>query len=282
MKPNLKNMKKILFVILALSMSLTLSAQKRDVIYMKNGSVIRGQITEIADSKVKISTKDGSVFVYDMTEIDRMEKEEKAPAFDLRTKSDKVWNFGVTAGYMYSSNMWITKIGNTKSNQFSDNKGKHGFLVGGVAEYRPLDGFGLEFGLNFAKDGYYYGKNNKRFWYDIDRYTVNIPVAATFYMGAQRKWYLQAGVSAGINVAGKVSASEQLTMEDMSVGKILNPFNAGILLGVGWGPLGLRIHSELTPTLSKEYRDFLSEKMTFTGTAFNGSLGASLSYTYKF
>jgi hypothetical protein len=47
-----------------------------DVIYLKNGSVVRGQIVEqIPNESVKIMTADGSVFVFKMSEIEKITKE---------------------------------------------------------------------------------------------------------------------------------------------------------------------------------------------------------------
>ena len=49
-----------------------------DVVYIKNGSIIRGVIIEqIPNVQIKIQTKDGSVFVYKMDEIEKMTKEQE-------------------------------------------------------------------------------------------------------------------------------------------------------------------------------------------------------------
>jgi hypothetical protein len=50
-----------------------------DVVYLKNGSVIHGEIVEIKPGEqVKIKTKSGNVFVYEMSEVKNITKE-KAP-----------------------------------------------------------------------------------------------------------------------------------------------------------------------------------------------------------
>ena len=50
-------------------------AEMIDVVYLKNGSVIKGMVTEIIPSEtIKIETTDGSVFVYQFDEIDKMTK----------------------------------------------------------------------------------------------------------------------------------------------------------------------------------------------------------------
>lgn len=47
-----------------------------DVVYLKNGSIIRGMIIEQTPNvSLKIQTKDGSVFVYKMEEVEKMTKE---------------------------------------------------------------------------------------------------------------------------------------------------------------------------------------------------------------
>jgi hypothetical protein len=47
-----------------------------DVVYLKNGGVIRGMIIEQTPNvQIKIQTKDGSIFVYKMEEIEKMTKE---------------------------------------------------------------------------------------------------------------------------------------------------------------------------------------------------------------
>jgi len=48
----------------------------QDVVYLKNGSIIRGVIIEqVPNKSIKIETADGSVFVYQMEEIEKFTKE---------------------------------------------------------------------------------------------------------------------------------------------------------------------------------------------------------------
>ncbi len=57
--------------------TLDLSAQlsDADVVYLKNGSVIRGTVVDwYPGSTVKIRTSDGSVFVYEMDDVERIGK----------------------------------------------------------------------------------------------------------------------------------------------------------------------------------------------------------------
>ena len=72
-------MKKVLLTLaLMLGACTTTFAQStKDVLYLKNGSIIYGQLIEMVPEKqVKIKTTDGSVFVYNTSEVDRIAKAE--------------------------------------------------------------------------------------------------------------------------------------------------------------------------------------------------------------
>jgi hypothetical protein len=52
-------------------------SELQDVIYLKNGSIVRGVIIEqIPNESLKIQTKDGNVFVYKIDEVMKMTKEQ--------------------------------------------------------------------------------------------------------------------------------------------------------------------------------------------------------------
>ncbi|HDQ26489.1 MAG TPA: hypothetical protein ENN43_07085 [bacterium] len=66
----------VLFIVF-FSFSVSVSAAKRqDVVYLKNGSVIRREIERIPGKTIKVETRDGSVFVYKMSEVEKIAKEE--------------------------------------------------------------------------------------------------------------------------------------------------------------------------------------------------------------
>lgn len=65
-----------LFILLA--QFLFAQQQMQDVVYLKNGSVIRGFISEfIPDSSVTIKTEGQSVFVFEMSEVEKITREEQ-------------------------------------------------------------------------------------------------------------------------------------------------------------------------------------------------------------
>jgi hypothetical protein len=60
----------------------------QDVLYLKNGSIIRGMIVQfIPDSTVKIQTVDGSIFVFPSLEIVKIQKEETLMATGTKAVS---------------------------------------------------------------------------------------------------------------------------------------------------------------------------------------------------
>ncbi|MBO4483100.1 MAG: hypothetical protein J5735_04720 [Prevotella sp.] len=70
--------KKIFMLFAALSCYIGMLAQDvRDVVYLKNGSIIKGMVIEqIPTESLKIKTSDGSLFVYKMEEVLKIVKEE--------------------------------------------------------------------------------------------------------------------------------------------------------------------------------------------------------------
>jgi hypothetical protein len=80
---NYRNMRKIYMILLmvfALSHAAYSQQNKQDVVYLKNGSIIRGIITEqIPNVSIKIETADGSIFVLKVDEIENVAKEELQP-----------------------------------------------------------------------------------------------------------------------------------------------------------------------------------------------------------
>jgi len=62
-------------LILAFINNLTAQTPSKDVVYLKNGSIIEGVITEINPNvNLKMKTSDGSLFVFDIKDIDKIIK----------------------------------------------------------------------------------------------------------------------------------------------------------------------------------------------------------------
>src|SRR5690554_4991522 len=72
-------MKKIAFLLTALLLSVVIYAQQNnliDVVYLKNGSILRGIIIEqVPNESIKLQTADGNIYVYQTNEIEKITKE---------------------------------------------------------------------------------------------------------------------------------------------------------------------------------------------------------------
>jgi hypothetical protein len=73
----MKTTLRLIYLAAVLILSVTaLIAQTKDVVHLKNGSVIKGSILEmIPDKTIKIQTTDGNIFVYNMSEVEKISKE---------------------------------------------------------------------------------------------------------------------------------------------------------------------------------------------------------------
>ncbi len=127
-------MKKLLFLAAMLIIFFVpLSAQRnKDVLYLKNGSIIYGKLMEVTDNQYKIKTSDGSIFIYSSTEVDKFVNE--MAHFDGRRKSGI--GFSLDAGLLigpqsseYKAPFSFDVLGNITSNT------KNIFSLGTGVEY---------------------------------------------------------------------------------------------------------------------------------------------------
>ena len=77
--------KSLLILILFIGSIATSVAQNiQEVVYLKNGSIIRGIVIEqVPNASLKIQTSDGSIFAYPMSEVIKITKE------TVKSKSNK-------------------------------------------------------------------------------------------------------------------------------------------------------------------------------------------------
>ena len=63
-----------------------------DVVYLKNGNIIRGTITEqVINKSLKIETADKNIFIYQIDEIEKITKEHpKYKSPELKSNEEKV------------------------------------------------------------------------------------------------------------------------------------------------------------------------------------------------
>ncbi len=100
-------MKKALFLFFIFigSINVCTAQNLEEVVYLKNGSIIRGVIMEqVPGETLKIGTKDGNVFVYQMNEVEKITKEtslKKDDDFSLGAGNKRGYKAFIDAGYTF-------------------------------------------------------------------------------------------------------------------------------------------------------------------------------------
>ena len=103
-------MKRLLTLCTVALCTVILSAQVnyRDILYLKNGSIIRGIITEqIPRQTITIKSDDGNAFTYTYDEIDRLEKEKLNKGLKAGNKHFAALGYHMNSGN-YGHNLSLT------------------------------------------------------------------------------------------------------------------------------------------------------------------------------
>ena len=224
-------MKKLLFLVTIILMGYISNAQNfKDVLYLKNGSIVKGVITENQPNVlIKIKTSDDNLFVYKYSEIDKILKEEvisKNPQVanispvvnEIKSINNdkKAFSFGIFFGYGFS---WL--------GGFSDLTGtdplmKSSVLNAGInLNYALNDKFGLESGVSYLFNSgntfsnYSSGVSIKG-QIDLDYISVPLLMKYDFLGNLKEKNGLSLGLKAGPKVGINTRASN--TIEGSSSG----------------------------------------------------------------
>jgi len=139
----------LLAAIIILSVTV-LIAQTKDIVYLKNGSVIKGSILEmIPDKTIKIQTADGNIFVYNMSEVEKIGKDTAAPAPETKPAIERPSNQGQPS---YESQRGY------QGQSSSEGAGPKFSIYGGVSlpmgDFAKKWGEGDDKGLGAAKTGW--------------------------------------------------------------------------------------------------------------------------------
>ena len=144
----------IITAALLLMTSTAVAQETQDVVYLKNGSIIRGVVIEQVPGKsIKIRTGDGSVFVYNMDDIARITKE--GPPAGTRSSmaagsiEGRTFDVGFTAGFWFSGNIVIQGVDVDKDGAFMLRAFADSYLmpklaVGGFFNFSPYSQSGID------------------------------------------------------------------------------------------------------------------------------------------
>lgn len=117
-----------------------------EVVYLKNGSVIRGDVLEQNEESIKIEINGGTILVYKMSEIERIVKEEKILQFAGAPKNYIIKNTG-----FYHSVTFGLLPGTGEFGNFAFGGSLH-YVFG--FQYKPILGAGVGIGA----DSYIYNE----------------------------------------------------------------------------------------------------------------------------
>jgi len=124
-----------------------------DVVYLKNGSIIRGMIIEqVPNQLIKIQTGDRNVFVFKMEEIEKMTKE----ASQVKSKKHRSTNEYKSSGFTNMTELGaLIGIGKFKTIVGDIENDATAFSISTVNGYlvNPTISFGLGLGLDVFNDG---------------------------------------------------------------------------------------------------------------------------------
>lgn len=166
-----------LLVLLALLMGISIHSMAQsytEVVYLKNGTIIRGLIIEeVPNTSLKIQTSDGSIFAYKMEEIQKITKEIKGTSQRNKTKSNKV------KGYSLENRKSYTKSHDSGNSM----KGYKGFVDAGyIFDLNNYNANRLEVstthGYQFNNSIFVGGGLGMHYYTDVNLYSV--PVFASF------------------------------------------------------------------------------------------------------
>lgn len=144
----------------------------QDVVYLKDGSIVRGVLIEqVPGVSVKIQTADGSVFVYQMDQIEKITKE-MPPSSAQVSGRGSTWNAPLSNKGVLVNLLGIVQFGPIIEGEFKINPN----MV--VGPHLRLSGLGLLYHLVVAAPD----------WGDVDEVSMSsMAVGATFKYFAHSK-----------------------------------------------------------------------------------------------
>lgn len=225
------SMKNYLAIILFVLMSSVAFAQGnyQEVVYLKNGSVIRGVIIEqIPDKSIKIETPDRSVFVYRMDEIEKLTKEplqgkqHRTGSFlspDSEEQEIQEVRYGIKGGL----NMSNILMKDEEDSYGDETNWKPGFHIGLTAEFPIAENFAFETGLLLSSKGFSasesmtdYGETYKSKGC-VNLLYLDLPLTVKTYMNVgQSRIFVAFGPYIGYGLTGRSKFEETYNGETES------------------------------------------------------------------
>lgn len=201
-----KNLIFVLFSLITIS-SFAQSNNYQDVVYLKNGSIIRGIIIEqVPNQSIKIETPDRNVFVYKMDEIEKMTKENAVQSRSFNTFNKRKGFIGLSIGSAIPVGDFAEK---------SNGGAKTGLQLN-------LINFGYLFSDNFGITASWFGTANPFYLNNIDPWSYGGIMAGpllSFPISEKADWDFKPMIGYSVTTVPNLGlGTEQATSFAFSVG----------------------------------------------------------------
>lgn len=265
----------------------------QDVVYLKNGSVIKGTVIEqIMDSIIKVELVDGSLFVFNTDEIEKISKQIFEP---IEIKKNTFPSLFIGGHIMGGFPLYFAYISGNLNGVYAREDIKSIFStlptfgLGFTIEYRFRKAFGLEINLSYYSKG---GKMNFQGAGSTSyrTHSIVLPLHCLIYFGDKpTSFLLDFGLSPGVLLAAYTNSSiyspngtfynnikENSTPE-------FNRFSLGINGGIGVYGVRFNVIWEPSNLWSQAFENVVCTGAGITNGSFNTkTVSFMLSYTHKF
>jgi hypothetical protein len=223
--------------------------QSKDVVYLKNGSVIKGDIIEqIPNKSIKIQTSDGNIFVYDFSDIEKIAKESGLTSSNRQSavSAPSTTSFGIKAGLNFANMGGDNSSGNSSTTLF----GVGGFVAFNIQEKFNIQGELLYnqkgFKMSGTTYGYAYTATQTFSYLDINvlaKYNIQVEGNIEPFIFAGPNLGILLSSNSHIEVAGNSSDNDiKSSMSGADFGLIIG---AGISFKVGTGAILFDVRYDL-------------------------------------
>lgn len=195
----------------------------RDVVYLKNGSIIKGEIIEqVPNKSIKIETSEGSIIICDFSDIIKITKEQVATQSQIRSEMTS----SAAVNTIWLGGRLGLNLTNFVSDQLKGNTVKTGLVIGGIVEFRLSEVFAVEPGIIYSQVGCNYSGHDITDAYNY----IEIPILIKAKFGTtDLKSYIIVGPSIGFEVA----ATETGPSYTADLGNSISATNFSVQFGGG-------------------------------------------------
>lgn len=205
----------------------------QDVVYLKNGSIIRGTIIEqVPNESLKVKTADGSIYVFTISDVEKMTKEPVVvlqqsttapqPMQQEQQEFHQKLQFGIKGGLNVANEMATDGTNSTQTNA------RIGIHIGFFVAIPMSAKFDFQPELLYSMQGGSY-KDGATYTDKLDY--INLPLIFKWYVW-QRRLSIDFGPQFGYMISAKISSGgNSISFYDADE---LKKFDASLALGLSF------------------------------------------------